>query len=45
MLERWVEERSMMPVTEPSTAPQDQETLAVPGGVADVHASERRLAP
>jgi hypothetical protein len=35
----------VMPVTEPSTAPQDQDTLAVQGGVAYVNDIERRLAP
>jgi SRSO17 transposase len=35
----------MMPVTEPSTVPQDQDTLAVRGGVASVNDIERRLAP
>jgi SRSO17 transposase len=35
----------MIPVTEPSTAPQDQDTLAVQGGVAYLNDIERRLAP
>jgi SRSO17 transposase len=34
-----------MPVTEPATAPQHQDTLAVQGGVASLHDIERRLAP
>src|SRR5262245_55279386 len=35
----------MIPVTEPSTAPQDQDTLAVHGGVAYLNDIKRRLAP
>jgi SRSO17 transposase len=39
------EERTMMPMTKPSTAPQDQDALAVQGGVAYLNDIERRLAP
>jgi hypothetical protein len=35
----------MMPMTKPSTTPQDQDTLAVQGGAAYLAAIERRLAP
>jgi SRSO17 transposase len=35
----------MMPMTEPSAAPQNEDALAVHGGVAYLHDIERRLAP
>src|SRR6266511_4562077 len=35
----------MMPTTEPSTAPQNRDALAVQGGVAYLNDIERRLAP
>jgi SRSO17 transposase len=40
-----VEERTMMPMTEPSAAPQNQDARAVHGGVAYLNDIERRLAP